>query len=172
LQLSVECYVRCHYTFVLRRFALYSHARSRGIPPALTHTATWVHIPLTGEIDVFSLRGPPAYYTSIGLGASRGAPHQNLHLGKSPLFIYEPLGAPLPNYATREAFRLGYYASVYCAIPRVNQPNSNFLCNEETFNSLSSTFYYYDISPNTSLFGKDKHCTVYISYSPFLRTPH
>jgi hypothetical protein len=31
-------------------------------------------IPLTGKIDVFSLRGPPAYYTSIGLGTSRRPP--------------------------------------------------------------------------------------------------
>jgi hypothetical protein len=37
-------------------------------------------IPSTGKIDVFSLRGPPVYYTPIGLGASRGSPHQNLHL--------------------------------------------------------------------------------------------
>jgi ATP-binding cassette subfamily G (WHITE) protein 2 (PDR) len=29
----------------------------------------------------FLAYGLPAYYTSIGLGASRGAPHQNQHLG-------------------------------------------------------------------------------------------
>jgi hypothetical protein len=42
-------------------------------------------IPLTGKIDVFSLRGRPAYYTSISLGTSRGAPHQNQHLGVTGL---------------------------------------------------------------------------------------
>ena len=31
-------------------------------------------IPLTGKIDVFSLRGPPAYYTPIGLGPLGGHP--------------------------------------------------------------------------------------------------
>ena len=42
-------------------------------------------IPLTSKIDVFPLRGPPAYYTSIGLGTSRGTPHQNQHIGSSPI---------------------------------------------------------------------------------------
>ena len=31
-------------------------------------------IPLTGNIDVFSLRGPPAYYTPISLGPLGGLP--------------------------------------------------------------------------------------------------
>jgi hypothetical protein len=31
-------------------------------------------IPLTGNIDVFSLKGPPAYYTPIGLGPLGGHP--------------------------------------------------------------------------------------------------
>jgi hypothetical protein len=43
------------------------------------------YISLTGKIDVFSLRGLSAYYTSIGLGTSRGAPHQNQHLERPPL---------------------------------------------------------------------------------------
>jgi hypothetical protein len=46
-----------------------------------------VGIPFTGNMDFFSLMGPPAYYTPIGLGASRGAPHQNQHLSRSPLFV-------------------------------------------------------------------------------------
>jgi hypothetical protein len=46
-------------------------------PPQITPSLS---IPSSGKIDVFSLRGPPAYYTPIGLGATQGAPHQNLHL--------------------------------------------------------------------------------------------
>jgi hypothetical protein len=38
-------------------------------------------------MDFFSLRGPPAYQTPIGLDASRGAPHQNQNLGKPPLSL-------------------------------------------------------------------------------------
>jgi hypothetical protein len=55
-----------------------------------------VTIPLTGNMDFFSLMGPPAYYTPIGLGASRGAPHQNQHLGRPPLFIYAS-GVTIPT---------------------------------------------------------------------------
>jgi hypothetical protein len=32
--------------------------------------------------------------------------------------------------------------------------------------------YYCDIFPNTSLFGRDKHCIVYISCLQYWRTPH
>jgi len=44
-------------------------------------------IPMTGIIDVFSLKWPPAYYAPIGLGTSRGSTHQNQHLGRSPLLV-------------------------------------------------------------------------------------
>jgi hypothetical protein len=47
--------------------------------------------------------GPPAYYTPIGLGTSRGAPYQSLHLPYlfTCLEAYNARRAPLPNYATR-----------------------------------------------------------------------
>jgi hypothetical protein len=40
-------------------------------------------IPFGGKMGFFSLKGLPAYYISIGLGVSRGAPHQNQHLAGS-----------------------------------------------------------------------------------------
>ena len=55
---------------------------ARGVDRAGDSPIRYTPIPLTGKIDVFSLRGPPAYYTSIGLGTSRGALHQNQHLGR------------------------------------------------------------------------------------------
>src|SRR5271155_5485280 len=41
---------------------------------AADNLARIMRIPLTGNIDVFSLRGPPAYYTPIGLGPLGGHP--------------------------------------------------------------------------------------------------
>jgi hypothetical protein len=42
-------------------------------------------IPLAGNMDFFSLGGPPAYQTAIGLGASWGSPCQNQYLGAPPI---------------------------------------------------------------------------------------
>src|SRR6266480_3076822 len=51
-------------------------------------------IPLTGKIDVFSLRGPPAYYTPISLGLSGVSLHRS-HLRESkPTRLYNA-GGPL-----------------------------------------------------------------------------
>jgi hypothetical protein len=59
-------------------------------------------IPLTGKIDVFSLRGQPAYYTPIGLETSRGTPHQNQLLGSSPIDLSLSGGLRVAFVASRQ----------------------------------------------------------------------
>jgi hypothetical protein len=86
-------------------------------------------------MDFFSLRGPPAYYTSIGLGPWGGTPTKSAPR-QVFLFIYALSGVTmlttraghsLLNYATREAFRLRYYAIIIAAILYVNEISRNLI---------------------------------------------
>jgi hypothetical protein len=65
----------------------YANAEPMPMPSHATQPLSGYPIPLTGNMDFFSLKGRPAYYTSIGLGASKGSPHQNQYLESPSLLI-------------------------------------------------------------------------------------